>query len=135
MRGSPARAPRLPLPRGGRRSRSPILKDVKPGTVIAEEWKEEYEGCPRWGPVWRQTRSAVWPKGYRVADGKLYHENRLCVPVALAGQLIREHHSAAGHPGGARLWYQMGRFYEFGDSQGAERLARWVQQGCEVCQV
>ena len=108
-----------------------------PLPVMDEDWTDEYEACPVWGPMLGQvtTDDGEWPEGVRFDHGRFYRHGLLCVPTGRVEQVIRLHHSHAGHPGGSRLWPQMGRWYEWPDEGKTKRFTEKVQASCEVCQV
>ena len=102
-------------PSRGTRAPDPTRSE-NPGTVLEEDWREEYEACPVWGPVLNLVEDKSvddWPKGVRFQNGRLYQDGLLCVPQGLMGRVIRAHHGMAGHSGATRLWHQMGRWYAF----------------------
>ena len=76
-----------------------------------------------------------WPEGVRYDHGRLYRHGLLCVPTSSVEQVIRLYHSEAGHPGGTRLWPQLGRRYTFPDPTKAKKFTESVQASCEVCKV
>ena len=104
--------------------------------VFEEDWSEDYELCPIWGPVWQQVHSgsAAWPQGFQLQQNKLIHQARWCVPVGRTGQILRAHHAVAGHLAGNRLWREAERHYAFAVLGDARRLAVTIMRQCEICQ-
>jgi hypothetical protein len=75
-----------------------------------------------------------WPKGYRVADGKLLKDGLWCVPESLMGKILRAQHSVSGHVGGERLLREASRHFQFSDPEKARRVAGRMQHTCGFCQ-
>ena len=115
---------------------TPGLEDDDcPRPVMDKNWESEYRACPTWGPLLAQVKDSThWPKGVQIRDGRVYKDGTLCIPSTITGQVIRELHRQAGHPGGIRLWDDMGRWYSFADPKSAKAIAKKVQGQCEVCQ-
>jgi len=111
-------------------------EELGSGSLLDETWAEAYRSCRRWGPIWEKTQNDgwEWPSGVRLDRGKMYKAGLLCIPSCHTGKIIRAHHGFAGHPGASRLWAQMGRWYLFANPGDAQRLTRYIQQTCEVCQ-
>ncbi len=133
----------LVLPAAPQRGWPPLghVEGAEPRPVMDEEWVEEYRKCPRWSWVLKQIEEkgpkVKWAPGVQIdfRTGRLYRNGLLCVPKELMGRVIRQHHAAAGHPGGERQWLEMGRWYVFHDEGKAKTLAKNVHRECEVCQV
>ena len=67
-------------------------------------------------------------------DGKLYFENKLCIPLGMTRDVVKAHHWAVGHIGGKRLILQMDRFYRWANEERAHRYANQMQKVCPICQ-
>ena len=106
--------------------------------LLADDWAAEYRRCPVWSEPWQQVqeaqRSGRWPRGYRVAAGRMLKGGLWCVPTALAGAVLRAHHAAAGHVGGQRLWKEALRHFHFADNEKAYTMAMRTQAQCSTCQ-
>ena len=106
--------------------------------LLAEDWAAEYRQCPVWSEPWQQVkeaqRSGRWPRGYRIAAGRMLKGGLWCVPTALAGAVLRAHHAAAGHVGGQRLWKEALRHFHFADNEKAYTMAMRTQAQCSTCQ-
>ena len=85
--------------------------------------------------MWADTQEAErWPKGYKVMDRKLLKDGVWCVPTGLTRRGLWDHHAVAGHLGGARLWKEVTRHYQFANADEAWALAQKMQALCETCQ-
>ena len=97
----------------------------------SEDWTKEYEKCAAWSEAWRQVKEAQksgkWPKGYRVANGRLLKDGVWCLPSGMAGSVLRQHHTASGHA-------EARRHYVFADEREAAKLAVEMRRQCETCQ-
>ena len=104
---------------------------------MSQDWVEEYNNCARWSDIFAELDyldGEPWPQGILLRNGKLYEDDRMCVPKSKVKRLIRLQHAMAGHPGGERLWAQLNRWYAFPDKGEAKAFALKVQRQCEVCQ-
>ena len=124
-----------------RQSNPPKPNNAPPSPESAQsnpmhaDWATEYRNCVTWSNTWHQIESNQgWPIGYRVMDGKLIKDGVWCVPTALTGSILREHHRATGHTGGERLWREASRHFQFAVPEEAKALCLRIQQMCEVCQ-
>ena len=119
-------APTPPTPRlyGARRS------------DLQQNWSEDYEASPTYKDIWRTTRDSggEWPEGCKVLHGKLFRDERLCVPESRVWGVCAEYHEAEGHMSTARLTTGLELRFEFPPGfQVAEKLDR-VRRNCLVCQ-
>ena len=64
----------------------------------------------------------------------MYYEEKLCVPLALTGRVVRAHHAHIGHIGGERLWKDLVRRFNFTVSSRYCFLAMNISKRCEICQ-
>ena len=128
----PAIAPPVPL---GQDEEVPQALDPHT-TVMDIDWSLAYDQCYWFGAWWKATQShdKPWPEDVQVHKGKMYHDGRLCVPLELAGKVIRQHHTAIGHPGGDKLWTHLLTRYSFPPAARASALARQIPTQCVVCQ-
>ena len=127
--------------RGGRqlRPRPPLnpFEGVYPRTsVLAEDWTAKYETSDAWGAKWRTLHSddGEWEQGDVVEAGKLYVDDLLCVPEALAQRLVKELHELHGHTGREALKRELERRYVFGNQVKVDGLIKRVRESCGVCQ-
>ena len=67
-------------------------------------------------------------------DRKLVRDGVWCVPTGLTGRVLREFHTVAGHIGGARLWKEVARDYQFANVDEAWGLSQKIQALCAVFQ-
>ena len=70
------------------------------------------------------TENSTWPKGVKLAQGRMYCDDKLCVPTSLAKAWIREHHTFTGHIGAKRLWAHLRELFEFFDMEYAENFTK-----------
>ena len=65
----------------------------------------EYPKCPVFAKMWldSHTQNATWPKGVKLSQGRMYCDDKLCVPTSLTKAWVREHHTFTGHVGAKRL--------------------------------
>ena len=105
-------------------------------SVMELDWAPAYNQCYWFSHWWKATQSqdGVWPENVQVHQSKMYHDGRLCVPSDLAGQVIRHHHAAIGHPGGEKLWRHLQPRYSFPPAVKASALAHQIPAQCIVCQ-
>ena len=75
-----------------------------------------------------------WPSSIEICDGRMFYESRLCIPSSLTAQVVRQHHSACGHPAPDRLWRDLKRRYAWGDENGAKRFSIAIPKLCLICQ-
>ena len=97
-------------------------------------WGDAYMKCPKWSLVHGSLDKGDWPKGLKVHEGRMFLNEKLCIPLPLQKRIIRDYHSFLGHPGFPRLWDAMDLRYEWGDSKLAKSFAKEVIQHCETCQ-
>jgi hypothetical protein len=110
-----------------------ILTD--PG-CLEEDWGNFYQFCPRWKSVWVATKNpqVTWPKGVRVHGGRMYLNERLCIPFALQNLWIRQNHTHMGHPGAEKLWATMQNRVEWAKERDAHNFVSDVMSQCDTCQ-
>ena len=75
-----------------------------------------------------------WPWGYKFADGKLYLDEKLCIPESLSLRVVMVHHAFCAHVAGQRLILEMSRRYEFSERIHVGALVDKVKRNCMVCQ-
>ena len=76
-----------------------------------ETWDEDYKRCPVWNGAFHDiTTGGTWPEGYVYDNGRLYFQGKLRIPSDRVVPVIQWHHYQVGHPGGERLWTEMGRW-------------------------
>ena len=67
------------------------------GGVRTGDWAANYDKCPTFGTLWRQTGDAqadalLYPEGVRVLGDMMYLHGKLCVPQPLELEYMLEHH-------------------------------------------
>ena len=121
------------IPEGPAHALPPLTQD--PGLIFDLEWDAWYKKCPKWKTAFEKIQNEEdWPEGYQYLDGKLYFENKLCIPLGMTRDVVRAHHKAVGHVGGTRLIQQMARFYQWASGERAKRYAKDMQKQCVICQ-
>ena len=100
------------------------------------DWSVEYPKCLVFAKLWLDSHAAntVRPKGVQIAEGRMYCDNKLCVPTSLTKAWIREHHAFTGHIGAKRLWLYLREHFEFFDMGYAEKFTEKIMRQCETCQ-
>lgn len=88
------------------------------------------------GEVWRQANQpgAIWPLGYKILRGKLFHLDRLCVPERWVWGLCREFHEWNGHLTPERLAPGMDLRFEPPAGVQFSPILQRVRENCLVCQ-
>ena len=73
--------------------------------VVDADWSADYQADEAFRQVWQAVSQpkGAWPEGYKVLRGKLYHEERLCVPADRLWRLCREYHECQAHVTAERL--------------------------------
>ena len=109
----------------------PFFQDIPTG-----DWSEFYENCTWWSQFWEDTHTpnGNWPSGVQIHGGRMYLEDKLCVPIGLQEAWIREYHAAHGHVGPDRLWHHVEPHAVFADHKKAQEFFWVVHHQCEVCQ-
>ena len=104
--------------------------------VQEANWVDFYLRCPVFAILWLNTHTAgaVWPKGIRVAKGRLYQNDKLCIPTGLQKPWIREYHAFSGHVGPDRLWDHLALNFEFAWGARIKEFVDSVSKKCETCQ-
>ena len=85
--------------------------------VLELNWVSEYVHSFAWGEVWKKVHDPAgeWPRGYRLHDGKLYLDEKLCIPESLSLRVVMAHHVFCAHVAGQRLILEMSRRYDFSE--------------------
>ena len=133
----PGKPPAAP-PRGalGPAAQARPRPTPRAGLVLAENWAQAYATSDAFEPVWSamNARGQVWPEGYKLLSGKVYHWERLCVPESRVWALVKEHHEWNAHVSAQRLKPDIELRFELPPGTNlADVLAR-VKQNCLVCQ-
>ena len=66
------------------------------------------------------------PPNVQVHEGRMYLEEKLCVPTSLQGRVIRDHHTTTGHLISDCFWSEMSHRYEFGNPGLARKYTHEV---------
>ena len=103
---------------------------------LEENWGNFYQNCPRWKNLWigTQNRLVPWPKGVKTHEGKMYLNERLCIPYALQGLYIRQNHAHLGHPGAEKLWKVLETRVAWAIDREAKTWTEVVMSQCDTCQ-
>ena len=120
----------------------PTCSSTQEGTVTFQEvhlldWTAEYESCPIWSETWKATLEPYqlnWPKGIHVTKGRMFLNDKLCIPEAIMKPWIRAHHAFMGHVGSERIWAHMETRFVFSDPRAAKQFTHFVGDMCEICQ-
>jgi len=119
-------------------SSDPVLckQETNAQFLSQPDWDNFYKVCPRWSSVWVATRdaSSAWPKGIQIHNGRLFLNEKLCIPTSLESLWLREHHAVVGHVGSAKFWDVSKFRFEWGSLATAEKSAREVTMQCHACQ-
>ena len=86
--------------------------------------------------VWGKIIAPVgeWPEGYKSLKGKLFFQERLCVPEGLVSRLISEHHAWNAHVDNKRLAHDIRLRYELPPAYALFEELEKVRKFCLVCQ-
>ena len=101
------------------------------------DWEKHYVKCPEWKETWEATKDNTymdWPHGVKCAQGRMYLDEKLCIPMTLQRAWIRENHEVSGHASGKRLWEHMLLQVNWADERLAKRHTNLVTKQCETCQ-
>jgi len=110
-----------------------VLEDGK--SVWESNWGLEYSKCPTWKNFWDQVQSHTnWPHGFKVFKGRLYYQERLCVPLGFQDHVIRENHEFLGHVGPERVWHHLVLRYQWADEKKAQNCNQNFSKKCATCQ-
>ena len=105
-------------------------------TVMSLDWAPYYRACPVWGPPFLQTEaSGDWPAGMTRKNDKLFLDRKLCVPMGLQLEIVKEVHESKGHPGREKLWRLLGDRLSFANRSEAKHMCSRVIRACGPCQV
>eukprot|EP00667_Euglena_gracilis_P000113 EG_transcript_113 len=108
-------------------------KDIKP--VWERDWGEAYSHCPTWKEKWVATKGdSIWPKGFKVLNGQLFFEEKLCVPESFQHLVIQEIHEFLGHVGPEKVWKHMAIRFVWADEKAAKQLNQNCSKNCSTCQ-
>ena len=112
--------------------------DAPLGSIFKPHWGEWYAKCPTFQDTWEVTQdyttSHIWPVGLQVVEGRMFLENKLCVPTPLQKQWVREIHAMSGHVGYDRFWTLVGNQFEWADDHVVQEFAKRVSHECDTCQ-
>ena len=103
----------------------PVQSDDIPGVpefhvpaALVADWDHFYRQCPRWGTMWVATHTPgdEWPNGVHLHAGRMFTDNRLCIPMGLDRLWVRHAHAQLGHAVFKRLWDQLELQYAWGNA-------------------
>ena len=114
--------------------KSSLLTVLRVEVVAFEALKELYSTDEDFSEIWDRCLHKDNSKGFRISDGFLFKDNRLCIPnTSLRLQLVKDLHSGglAGHFGRDKTLAQVeNRYYWPGQKKEVERFV----QRCTRCQ-
>jgi len=118
---------------------SPTIQEEHLSYQQVEEmdWSKHYLESPKWSEIWKETQEPYqtqWPKGVHIQPGRMFLDDRLCIPEKLQKPWIRAHHVFLGHVGADRVWAHMENRFAFANPQEANQFTQWVSSQCETCQ-
>ena len=70
--------------------------------LMDQDWSMHYSNCPVFGGWWTQVHTpgeTDWPQGVQLFAGKMYWNEKLCVPKGLGEKVVMAVHLNQGHPG------------------------------------
>jgi hypothetical protein len=103
--------------------------------VWERDWGKAYLHCPTWGERWVKTQSPKdWPTGIKVLNGRMFLEDRLCIPLCFQNDVVQENHEFLGHIGHDRAWKHMLLRYAWADEKHAQGFSQQCSKFCGVCQ-
>ena len=104
--------------------------------VLQEKWDSEYALCTTHQKTWDQIHDPEqdWPKGYKLLHGKMYHEERLCVPTLRAKDIVKGQHEWNAHPGDERFLGFLENHYKFPAQINLRKLVKEHRKNCLTCQ-
>jgi hypothetical protein len=139
----PGGVSRIPPGRVSRGPASRVASDPKttpemraPSQILDQDWSLDYETSPAFTDQWVMVAHGLgdWPEGYKVFNGKLYFQERLCVPENLVQDVLRIHHEWVAHVGNDRLLPEVCRRYHFPPDVDVKALLQKIRHLCLVCQ-
>ena len=105
-------------------------------SVLDLDWSIHYEQCQSFQQMWLDTQgtSPNWPKGVQVMGGKLFQDNKLCVPGGLVHKFLKNFHRSAGHLGVEKSLVEV--YHRFHLPQGTRTrvILEEMRKHCVVCQ-
>ena len=105
-------------------------------SVLDEDWSNVYENCPIFSQIWNEIHGdpEIWPQGIKLFNGKIYREEKLCIPTGLAMRIVGVQHIFGGHLGVEKLVRSLRLRYEFAETTSLWTMAKEIKAMCNTCQ-
>ena len=105
-------------------------------SVLDEDWTNLYENCPVYKLIWNEIHEDPddWPPGVKLFNGKMYREEKLCIPTGLALRIVGAQHIFGGHMGVEKLVRSLRLRYEFAETTSLWKMAKEIKTMCNTCQ-
>ena len=105
-------------------------------SVLDEDWSNTYENCPIFSQIWNEIHGdpEIWPQGIKLFNGKIYREEKLCIPTGLAMRIVGAQHIFGGHLGVEKLVRSLRLRYEFAETTSLWTMAKEIKAMCNTCQ-
>ena len=86
--------PRTNLDLGFRFSHAP-RNDPSPERILEVDWEDAYGDSAKWTDWWETVHQPQgdWPPKVKIYRGKMYYEEKLCVPEKLANRVLKAYHT------------------------------------------
>jgi hypothetical protein len=117
-----------------------LAPQPQPITVLEKNWDAAYSADPHWGKFWNDMNNpdSEWPEGYRLTHHaghyKLEWDGRICIPHAIALEVMADLHIHNAHLGIKRLIAEWRRRFHLTPSMAIIPLAKRVKRVCPTCQ-
>jgi hypothetical protein len=118
-------------------SDEPEIKDESDHNLLSEEsWGDMYSACPHWSEFWVATKSQSqeWPKGLKILNGRMFIDEKMCIPLMLQNLWVRECHEEMGHVGPEKLWETLRLRYAWANKKKLFDFVLEVMAQCDSCQ-
>jgi len=127
--------PRTNLDLGFRFSHAP-RNDPSPERILEVDWEDAYGDSAKWTDWWETVHQPQgdWPPKVKIYRGKMYYEEKLCVPEKLANRVLKAYHTQTGHVGTDRLCKEAQLRFIFPESFDLRGVAKKIRQSCDICQ-
>ena len=103
--------------------------------ILEEDSSGAYDSSDGFGEAWHDIHEGnEWPRGYKLFRGKLYFQEKLCVPEEKIQAVLTAHHNWVGHFGVDRLFLEVDRRYQLPPGCDLKRRLQAIKRNCLVCQ-
>ena len=104
--------------------------------ILDLSWDDHYAISNTFAKWWKDINSphGTWPAGVQLSNGKLYLDNRLCVPETLVSHVLREYHIFQGHMGHKRMLKDLPLHFQFPTTTSLTNLLQHITKHCITCQ-